>query len=131
MWFLPGLPSDRIGMYIKVHHTIADGAAGVATLGALLDEVPDPAPSAGPQWAPAPALSARELFRDNLIRQRDGVIRALSALARPVRTVRRAQEAWPALRETLAGEQAPQTSLNRGIGPDRRLTLIRGDLHLA
>ena len=36
IWLLPGLPQRRVGMYIKLHHTIADGRAGVATLGALL-----------------------------------------------------------------------------------------------
>jgi diacylglycerol O-acyltransferase / wax synthase len=131
MWLLPGLPGDQIGMYIKVHHTIADGAAGVATLGALLDALPDPAPSAAPLWTPAPVPSARELLRDNLLRRRDGALSAFSALARPGQTMRRAREAWPALRETLGGEQASQTSLNRRIGPDRRLSLIGSDLHLA
>jgi len=29
-------------MYMKLHHTIADGRAGVPTLGALLDLEPDP-----------------------------------------------------------------------------------------
>jgi diacylglycerol O-acyltransferase / wax synthase len=131
MCYLTGLPGGRIGMYIKVHHTIADGAAGVATLGALLDAIPDQPPSPGPPWTPAPVPSARELFRDNLLRRRDGVIRAFSALARPVQTTRRVREAWPALRETLGGEQAPQTSLSHAIGPDRRLSLIRSNLHLA
>jgi diacylglycerol O-acyltransferase len=31
MWFLPGLPDGRVGFYMRVHHAIADGAAGVAT----------------------------------------------------------------------------------------------------
>jgi diacylglycerol O-acyltransferase / wax synthase len=131
MCFLTGLPGGRIGMYIKVHHTIADGAAGVATLGALLDAIPDQPPSPGPPWTPAPVPSVRELFRDNLLRRRDGVIRAFSVLARPVQTTRRVREAWPALRETLGGEQAPTTSLSHAIGPDRRLSLIRSNLHLA
>ena len=33
MWLLPGLPENRIGLLIKVHHAIADGIAGLATIG--------------------------------------------------------------------------------------------------
>jgi diacylglycerol O-acyltransferase / wax synthase len=40
MSFLPGLPGKRVGMFVKMHHAIADGIAGVATLGALLDAAP-------------------------------------------------------------------------------------------
>ena len=35
MWFLTGLCEDRVGLFIKVHHAIADGVAGVATLAAF------------------------------------------------------------------------------------------------
>ena len=38
MWFLPGLPENRIGLLIKIHHAMADGIAGMATIGALLDD---------------------------------------------------------------------------------------------
>jgi diacylglycerol O-acyltransferase / wax synthase len=40
--FLPGLPDARIGMFIRLHHVIADGIAGVAGLGSLLDAAPTP-----------------------------------------------------------------------------------------
>jgi hypothetical protein len=33
MWFLPGLPERRIGTFVRMHHVIADGIAGVATIG--------------------------------------------------------------------------------------------------
>ena len=35
--FLPGLPDARIGMFIRWHHVVADGVAGVASIGSLLD----------------------------------------------------------------------------------------------
>lgn len=44
MSFLPGLPENRVGMFVKMHHAIADGIAGVATLGALLDAALDAMP---------------------------------------------------------------------------------------
>jgi wax ester synthase-like acyl-CoA acyltransferase family protein len=31
MWFLAGLPQGRVGLFMKVHHAIADGVAGVAS----------------------------------------------------------------------------------------------------
>lgn len=41
LWLLPGLPDRRVGLFVRVHHTIADGVAGVAAFGALLDPTPD------------------------------------------------------------------------------------------
>ena len=40
MWFLTGLPERRIGLFARMHHAIADGIAGVATLGTFLDATP-------------------------------------------------------------------------------------------
>src|SRR6266508_4501973 len=45
-WFLPGLPERRVGLFLKLHHAMADGIAGVAAFGALLDltaDAPTPA----------------------------------------------------------------------------------------
>jgi len=44
MWFLTGLSDDRVGLFVRLHHVVADGLAGVASLGALLDAVPEPPP---------------------------------------------------------------------------------------
>jgi len=54
----------------------------------------------------------------------------LSALVRPVATMRRAHAAWPAMRELFADTSPTPTSLNRMVGPDRSLALIRGDIDL-
>lgn len=125
MWFLPGLPDGRVGLYIKVHHAIADGAAGVATLTAFLDAVPDPPAAPGQPFAPAPVPSARALFVDNLRHRASELARAVAALVRPVGTMRRVRAGWPAVHETLANERAPRSSLNRPIGPARRFAVIR------
>lgn len=37
LWLLPGLPEQRVGLFLKLHHAVADGVAGVAAFGALLD----------------------------------------------------------------------------------------------
>jgi WS/DGAT/MGAT family acyltransferase len=131
MWFLPGLSGGRVGMFMKVHHAIADGVAGVATLGVFLDAGPAAADAPVQPWTPAAAPSARELFEDNLRRRVDALGRAFSTLARPVTALRHMRDAWPAVRETLAEERAPRTSLNRPIGPDRRLAVIRSNVDRA
>jgi diacylglycerol O-acyltransferase / wax synthase len=131
LWFLPGLPQQRVGLFLRAHHTMADGMAGVAAFGALLDLTADaPTPLAG-AWTPTPAPSAGELFRDNLRRRAQGLEHALSGLAHPRGTLRRARQAWPAWREFLAEQRAPSTSLNRPIGADRRLALVRSRLDVA
>lgn len=40
MWFLPGLAEGRVGLFMKLHHAVADGVAGVAAFGAFLDLSP-------------------------------------------------------------------------------------------
>lgn len=131
MWFLTGLPDQKVAFFIKMHHAIADGVAGVATLGAFIDPVPDPPEISVPPWAPGPVPSTRELFRDNLRRRLGQIDRTLSALAQPIATARGLLRSWPAAREVFAEGRAPQTSVNRRIGWDRRLAVVRCSLDAA
>jgi diacylglycerol O-acyltransferase / wax synthase len=127
-WFLPGLDGGRVGIFLRMHHGMADGVAGVAAFSALFDPAAGPPAPTAPPWRPAPVPSARELLDDNARRRARELGRALSGLADPGRMLRRARGTWPAWREA-ASRRAPRTSLNRGrIGPDRRLALVRGDL---
>jgi diacylglycerol O-acyltransferase / wax synthase len=126
-WLLPGLPQQQVGLFLRAHHTLADGVAGMATFAALLDPAADtPAPVAAP-WTPTPIPSAGELLQDNLSRRLRGLGRGLSALAHTSRTRRAAPAGW---REFFA-ERAPRTSLNRPIGSDCRLAVIRSPLEVA
>lgn len=128
MWFLTGLPQGRVGLFVRIHHTIGDGMAAMTTVAAFLDPVPDAASAAAPPWKPAAWPSAGALFADNLARRLRGLAGALSALSRPRTTLRQARTAWPAIRELLAEEPATKTSLDRMVGPERNLTLIRASL---
>jgi len=128
IWFLPGLPDRRVGMFVKMHHVIADGVAGVATVGAFLDATRDVAIAPARPWTPAPAPTARDLLADDLRRHAHELGRACSALARPATTARQAHAAWRAMREMSTAEPAPATSLNRIVGADRRLAPIRSGL---
>ena len=129
MWFLPGLANNRIGLFVRMHHAIADGIAGVATIGRFLDTVPNPpAAPPPPPWTPAPAPTAPALFADNLRRHVDQLGHTLSTLARPVTTGRRLRAALPAMREVFAEQPTPATSLNRMVGPGRTLAVIGSDI---
>lgn len=129
MCFLPGLPGRRVGLFVRMHHIIADGVAGVATVGVFLDATPDvPAPAAPPPWVPAPPPTARDLVADNLRRVVHRVARAGLTLARPTTTLRRLVPAWSAMRDLRHAAPAPDTTLNRVVGADRRLALVRGSL---
>jgi diacylglycerol O-acyltransferase / wax synthase len=131
MWFLPGLPQGRVGLFMRLHHAIADGVAGVAVLGAFVDTVAEPRKATAPTWIPASMPSRRILLADNVRRRLHGTGHTLSTLAEPINTVRRLQQGWPALREIFAEGRAPRTSFNRRIGSDRRLAVIRSNLDLA
>ena len=128
MWFLPGLEHGRVGMFVRAHHCMADGLAGVATLGAFLDATPDAIAMPGLEWTPAPSPSADDLRADNLVRQKEESAHRLSMLAHPVSSARRVLAAWPAVREVVAEAAGPDTSLNRRVGPDRTLAIIRSNL---
>jgi diacylglycerol O-acyltransferase / wax synthase len=130
LWLLPGLPAQRVGLFLKLHHAFADGMSGVAAIGALLDLDADAPTPVAPPWTPTPLPTAGELLRDNLRRRLQGLDRALLALAHPSRTLRRARAAWPAWREFFAEQRAPRTSLNRPIGADRQLAVVASRLEL-
>ncbi|WP_406404511.1 hypothetical protein OH805_35195 [Streptomyces sp. NBC_00879] len=128
MWFLPGLADDRVAMFMKVHHTIADGAAGVALLGTFLDPSADAPTMPARPWTPAPEPSSRDLFEDNLRRRVQAAEHTLSKLRRPATTLHQAQERWPEVREGFIKERAPRTSFNTPIGRHRRMAVIHGSL---
>jgi WS/DGAT/MGAT family acyltransferase len=128
MCLLPGLPDHRVGLFVKLHHTIADGIAAVATLGTFLDTTPETAAVPAPPWTPAPAPTAGQLFADNLHRHAGRLGHAFATLARPAATVRRVRPAWTGIRHLLATAPSAATSLNRVVGPDRNLALIRARL---
>jgi diacylglycerol O-acyltransferase len=125
LWLLTGLPDDRIGLFIRLHHVVADGLAGLASLRALLDAAPQPPPVRPQPWVPAPAPSTRMLLADNARRRATRLGHTLSSFRRPAASLR---SAWLVLRELLTAPPGPHTSLDRVIGPDRRFALVRSDL---
>src|SRR5215208_4643473 len=66
LWLVAGLANGRVGLLLKLHHSLADGLAAVQLAGLLLDGTAD-APSLAPRpWQPRPAPSGWALVADNL-----------------------------------------------------------------
>jgi WS/DGAT/MGAT family acyltransferase len=130
MWLLTGMPHGHVGMFVRTSHVIADGIAGVATLGSFLDTARDVAAAPAQPWKPAPAPSEPDLLADLRARRREGRRRlALKAVHLPA-TLRSAAGAVPAMRELLAERPLPPTSLDRTAGPDREIVVVRTSLDL-
>lgn len=131
LWLLPGLPEQRMGAFLKVHHVLADGPAAMAAFAALLDLSADASTPIAPPWTPRPIPSAGQLLRDNLHRRGQELARGVSGVVHPRRTVQQVRRTLPAWREVLTEQPAPQTSLNQPVGAERRLSVVRGRLDLA
>jgi diacylglycerol O-acyltransferase len=130
LWFLTGLPERRVGLFMRTHHCIADGIAGVATLGAFLDVSLDAIATPGPPWTPARLPSTDDLRSDSRRLHTDELARRFSMLTHPVSSAHSLLAAWPAMRELLAEEELPATSLDRLVGPGRNFALIRSSIDL-
>ena len=128
MWFMPGLPDGQVALFVKLHHSIADGMVAMMTIAAFLDAAPDAPTTRASPWTPAPPPPDRELFIDNAQRHLRTVGHIGSMLVRPDATLRQARQAWPAIRELLAEEPGTRTSLDRMVGPGRSLAVIRTSL---
>lgn len=107
---------NQAALVVVFHHVLADGIAGLAVLGGLVDGTERTAPAPFPQ----PAPTRRALLADALldrIRSVRGLPRALRRLAAAVTELR------PAL-----GPHLPRTSINQPTGPNRRYVSLRFDL---
>jgi diacylglycerol O-acyltransferase len=122
-----GLAGERFALIIVVHHVAADGLAGVALAGSLLDVRPDADPARAPARSVPPLPSHRELLRDHLHH-----LVATLRRARPLsgEGPRRLRELIRQLREasTELSTRTSTTSLPRTVGPTRRLAVIRQPL---
>lgn len=116
MYLLPGLADGRVGLFVRLHHSIADGMAGVAAIGALLGS---DAVAAETAWAPRPAPAARELLADQVRQWR---------WPHPLAAMRRFRTASASMRRGFAAQATPSTSLDRTVGPDRGTALLRARL---
>jgi diacylglycerol O-acyltransferase len=124
LWLLPGLADRQVGLYVKLHHTVADGIAGVTQLATFLDVEADVAVGPEMPWTPRAMPTDRELLVDNLRR----IATALAGFAHPIASIRKMAATVQMVRDSFGQEPAPSTSANRPIGQDRHVALVRSDL---
>lgn len=128
MWFLTGLPDRRIGWFVRIHHTLADGMAVMTAIASMLDTDPSAFAVLARPWRAAALPSTRALVMDNARRHARWLAAELARLARPRTLVRGAMAAWPGIMELIAERPATRTSLDRMVGRGRKLALIRSSL---
>jgi len=135
-WLVQGLEGDRFALLSKTHHALVDGVAGIDLATVLFDLTPVPAPvphGEGP-WRPRPTPSGLDMatrgVRGLLALPFDAGARAVRAATRPGEALHGTREALEGLGEVVwAGmNPAPETPLNVGIGPHRRLVWVRHEL---
>jgi diacylglycerol O-acyltransferase / wax synthase len=117
MWsatFVTGVAGEQTGLVFVLDHVLADGVAGLSLLGRLADQLPGTAAGAGTTAragaaaAPAgPGTAGRE---------------------RSPRRLRRLRAAVTELGLARLPHGVPATSLNRPVGPRRRIDVVAADL---
>jgi WS/DGAT/MGAT family acyltransferase len=134
MWFVDGLPDERVALITKIHHCMVDGVGGASLMTALMRTDRDATIEPVRSWVPRPAPSPAAMLRDEL-RRRAGIplaaARAISAaLAEPRETWAEARELLAGMRESVATQfgDTLATPFNRAIGPHRRLDWASVDL---
>ena len=111
-----GVGYEQAALVIVFHHVLADGVAGLAVLGALVDGAAATSEPGFPRPGPSVTALASDVVRDRL----RSVLRAPAAVCRLASAI---IELGPAL-----GTRAVPCSLNRPTGPRRRFHTVRADL---
>ena len=124
--FVTGLADGGIGLLVIMDHVLADGVAGLAVLGTLVDQAAETAQGRAERF-PVPAPRARELAADAW---RGRLRRAGRAGpdARQARGLSRIRAGMAELGGAWPPRRRPATSLNRPVGPRRRLDVVAVDL---
>jgi WS/DGAT/MGAT family acyltransferase len=127
---IEGLQSGRVGLYVRVHHAVLDGAAGMALTGALLDPTPVPRKVPRPPHgkradgdAPGIGALARAALRHDVAQYAKllGQLPDLAGLLAGTGKHARDPAATPARRSRAFG---PRTPLNVSITGERRFAAV-------
>jgi len=134
MWVVEGLEGDRFAVITKVHHCMIDGISGADLLAVLMSPEPVEKVELPPAWSPRPAppgwrLAAGELW-DTVrtpVQIAEGALRVLRDEDHARHDFFERARAAARLLETVA-KPAPETAINRPVGPDRRVDWLAMDL---
>jgi WS/DGAT/MGAT family acyltransferase len=128
LWLVTGLDQGRVGLVLKLHHSLADGLAAVQLAGLLLDSTVDAHSPVAP-WQPRPAPSGSALLADNLRWRNAALAAALMRLRHPSRLAAQARVLAGAAQMAAGGRRHQRRSvLRRPVGGRRRLALVRAGL---
>ena len=125
--FVTGLADGGTGLLVIMDHVLADGIAGLAVLGTLVDQVAETTEARAGRF-PAPAPRAWELAVDAWLGRLRRARPAEPGAPRQARGLRPIREGIAELGGARPPRQRPATSLNRPVGPRRRLDLVTADL---
>jgi diacylglycerol O-acyltransferase len=129
LWLVAGLANGRVGLVLKLHHSLADGLAAVQLAGVLLDGTADAPNPALPPWQPRPEPSGWALGADNLRGRSAALAAALARLRHPRELAAQARTLAGAAQLAAGGRRHQRRSvLRRPVGGHRRLALVRAEL---
>jgi WS/DGAT/MGAT family acyltransferase len=129
LWLVTGLDQGRVGLVLKLHHTLADGLAAVQIASLLLDGTADTGSPAAPPWQPRPVPSASALLADNLRGRSAALAAALARLGHPGKLAAQARTLAAAAQMAGGGRRhRPRSLLRRPVGGRRRLAVVRAQL---
>jgi diacylglycerol O-acyltransferase / wax synthase len=129
LWLVTGLDQGRVGLVLKLHHSLADGLAAVQTAGVLLDDTIDAPSPTPPPWQPRPAPLGSALLADNLAGRSAGLAAALARLRHPRKLAAQARVLAGAAQMATGGRRrSPHSPLRRPVGGRRRLAVVQAQL---
>lgn len=130
IYVFEGLASGEVAYYIKVHHAVLDGQAGIALAQTLFDDAPHapvrrrPRASGTPRVErPGTAALAAAAFRHDAA-QLVRLVRQLPEVARTLGGLLRAAGAELPSGAPKSGRLAPRTVFNASVGTEREFAAV-------
>ena len=125
--FVTGLADGGTGLLVIMDHVLADGIAGLAMLGTLVDEVAEASETKADRF-PAPAPRPWELAVDAWRGHLRRAAPTEPGEPRQAYGLRRIREGIAELGGARPPRRRPATSLSQPVGPRRRLDVVAVDL---